>query len=179
MISIFCLTGIIGILPTLFSGGIEAFLVPYKFHMTRGLNKESLFYLVKSVLGSDLWFAGFFILQFSSIPLAVISKIDSFKKLVNWSLLAILIFMLFAKFYSPQWILWIMPFLILRAKNLKDILMIVAFDLITYLYFPVIYDSSPALLIPVTIIKTAILLYFLVTVLKDSVGDIGRIKNAS
>ncbi len=174
MIGIFCLTGFAGIFSTIASGGIEAFLVPYKFHAARGLNNESLFFLLKKILGSDLWFGVFFILQFSVIPFCIFKKIDSFRKAINWTALAILIFMLFAKFYSPQWILWILPFLILRAKNGKDIFFIVLFDLVTYLYFPVIYDGFRGLFYPIIVIKTAILLYFIVDIVKDLSMDINE-----
>lgn len=173
MISVFCLTGILGILPTLLSGGVKALVVPYVFHAARG-NGESLFYLLKKILGSDAWFFIFFLLQFSVIPLCLIAKIDSLKKVLNWSCLSILIFMLFAKFYSPQWILWILPFFILRSKNMKDVLLIVLFDLITYLYFPVIYIGFPKLLYSITVAKTILLLYFVVILAKAISGDIDR-----
>lgn len=172
MISIFCLTVILVILPTLLSGGVEALLVPYKFHTARGLNKESMFYLLKSILGSDAWFFIFFVMQFSVVPLCIISKIDSLQKVIKWSALSILVFMLFAKFYSPQWILWVLPFLILRAQNRKDVLPIIIFDLATYLYFPVIYDGCPNLLYPIVVVKTVIILYFIATIFKDLANDI-------
>ncbi len=172
MIYIFCLTCIVFVLSTLLSGGIEALLVPYKFHMASGLNKESLFYLLKSILGSDAWFTILFFLQFSIVPLCMISKINSLEKVVKWAGLSILVFMLFAKFYSPQWILWVLPFLILRAQNRKDILLIIIFDLVTYLYFPVIYDGYPNLLYPIIVIKTIIILYLITTIFKDVTGDI-------
>jgi hypothetical protein len=167
MIYVFCLTGIAVALPTLLSGGIGGFLIPYRFHMARGLNKESLFYLVKSLLGSDAWFAVFFVLQFSVLPFVMISKIDSLRKVVNWSALSILVFMLFAKFYSPQWILWAMPFLIMRAKKRQDVLLIIIFDLVTYLYFPVIYDGYPNFLYPIVVIKTIIILYLITTIINE------------
>ena len=174
MIYIFCFTGIAFILPTLLSGGIEAVLVPYKFHMARGLNKESLFYLLKSILGSDAWFTIFFILQFSIVPFCLINKIDSLQKVVKWSSLSILVFMLFAKFYSPQWILWVLPFLILRARNKKDIVLIILFDLVTYLYFPVIYDGYPNLLYSIVVVKTIIILYLIATIFKDSLNQLNQ-----
>ena len=174
MIIVFCLTCVAGILPTILSGGLEALLVPYRFHATRGLNQESLFYLLKSLLGSDLWFFIFFVLQFSVVPLCIFSKIDSIKKVITWSFLSVSVFMLFAKFYSPQWILWILPFLILRAKNTKDVLLIVIFDLVTYIYFPIIYDGYSSFLQPIIIIKTALLLYLIIMAAKDVFPDIEK-----
>jgi len=172
MLYVFSVTGFLGILPTLLSGGVDALMVPYKFQAARGLNKESLFYLLKSVLGSDLWFVIFFLLQFAAVPLCLLSRIDSIKKVISWSCFSILVFMLFAKFYSPQWILWILPFLILRARNIKDVFMIVLFDIVTYFYFPVIYDGYQPLLIPIIIVKTIILLYFTFAVFRELFIDI-------
>ena len=173
MFYIFCLTSILIILPTFIWGGIQAFKVPYEYHLNRGENAESLFYLIKSILGHDLgaWYSLFLILQFSIMPLILFGKINSIKKVINWSALSILVFILFSKFYSPQWILWILPFLILRAKNLKDIIPIIIFDLITYLYFPVIFHGYKTLLYPIVVVKTIILLYFIATIFKEVVVD--------
>ena len=180
MLATFCLVGIAGVLPTLLSDGIEAFLVPYKFHAARGFNREGLLYLLKSFFGgglhikisSKIWYLLFFMLQLAVIPVALISKIDSLKKVVNWSLLSVMFFMIFAKFYSPQWILWIYPFLILHAKNRKDVLLIIALDIATFLYFPIIFDGFPNLLDLIVIIKTAILLYICFGIVKEVAGDI-------
>ena len=177
MIYLFCLTIFLGILPTLLSGGIKAFLVPYRFHMMRGCNQESLLYLLGLTLNSKLWFYIFFVLQFLILPFSAISKIYSLQKVVSWAALSIFVFMLFNKFFSPQWILWVLPFLILRAQNRKDVFLIVLFDLITYLYFPVIYDGFRFLLVPICAIKTVIILYFIVTLFKEVVPDID-IKNS-
>jgi len=172
MTYIFCFTIILAIVATLLSGGVEALLSPYKFHMARGLNKESLFYLLKSILGSDAWFTIFFFLQFLIVPLCMVSKIDSLEKVIKWAGLSILVFMLFAKFYSPQWILWVLPFLILQARNRKDVFLIIIFDLVTYLYFPIIYDGYPNLLYSIVVLKTIIILYLITTIFKDVSGDI-------
>jgi hypothetical protein len=54
--------------------------------------------------------------------------------------------MLFAKFYSPQWILWVIPWLVLWARTPLDVAGIVVFDLTTYAYFPYLYymqDKHP------------------------------------
>ncbi|MBN1354523.1 MAG: hypothetical protein JW994_07650 [Candidatus Omnitrophica bacterium] len=172
IIAFFFITCFLGILPTLLSGGIDALLIPYMFHTMRGLNSESLFYLLKKILGSDLWFIVFFVLQFSVWPFLVFARIDSPKKAINWSALAILVFMLFAKFYSPQWILWIMPFLILRIRNAKDAFLVIFFDITTYVYYPVIYDGFGGLLTPVIILKTSFLMWFIYSISRDCVKDI-------
>lgn len=177
MIFVFCLTVILCILPTLLSGGMEALLAPYKLHVERGFNNESLFYLLKTFLnktvhidiGTQVGYFIFFLLQLSVIPLVMMNKIDSLPKVVNWSALILFVFLLFAKFYSPQWILWVLPFLILRIQKKRDILLVIIFDIATYLYFPVIFDGSKALLDAIIIIKTVILFCFIVILFRNLV----------
>jgi len=177
MIFVFCLTVILCILPTLLSGGMEALLAPYKLHIERGFNNESLFYLLKTFsnktvhinIGTQVGYFIFFLLQLSVIPLIMMNRIDSLPKVINWSALTLFVFLFFAKFYSPQWILWVLPFLILRIQNRKDILLVIIFDITTYLYFPVIFDGSKALLDAIIIIKTVILFWFVVILFKNLV----------
>ena len=172
MILVYCLTIIFGILPTFFMGGLPAFLVPYHFHLDRDFNHESLFYLLRNFFHNPWGFKMFMILQFCIMPLAVVAKIDSNRSVINWTLLSILFFIFFAKFYSGQWILWILPFLILRVVKKRDLIPIIIFDLVTYLYFPVIFDGYPNLLGGIIFIKSFVLLYFIVTIFKDVCSDI-------
>jgi len=161
---VFCVTIALGILPTFFYGGIEAFLTPYQFHLIRGPNQESLFALLNLPLGFK---PIFFVLQFCIMPLAILNKITSFRNVVNWTSLSILCFILFAKFYSPQWILWILPFLILRARTKTDVFLIIALDLVTYLYFPVGYFVSTGLFMSMVVIKTLLLLCLIISIIYE------------
>lgn len=177
MLGFFTLTVFIIILPTLLQG-IKYLFVPYKFHLQRNPNTENLFYLIslsfKYILNIN--FNNKFtqnlllILQFSVIPFCLTGKINNFNKLIKWSTLLILNFMLFSKIYSPQWILWIMPFLILNIKDKRDVLKVIVFDLVSYLYFPVFYyisrpHSFSFLLI--ILVKTSILILFIYPLAKE------------
>ncbi|MCP4133093.1 MAG: hypothetical protein GY754_19155 [bacterium] len=146
LIAIFCFTGIIGICTTLFWGGAEAAMVPYTFHSGRSFNHESLIYFLHFVLKTihinienKFVFLLFFMLQFSMVPLALVAKIDTIQKVIKWSALSILTFMFFAKFNTPQWILWILPLLILGVEKRRDIIIIIVFDIVTFLYYPITY----------------------------------------
>jgi len=82
--------------------------------------------------------------------------------------------MLFAKFYSPQWILWVSPLLILLIKNKKAIISLIAFDVVTYLYFPIFYDvfsENSILFTMIIILKTAIILILIWPLLKELIKD--------
>ena len=151
MIAIFCVTIGLIILPTILAVGWEGFLVPYQFHLGRGVNRESLPFLIVLVIMAAGLFEGFikslvynlFLLLQVAIPfVSVFGVVRDKLSVLAWSSSAILCFMLFAKYYSPQWLLWIVPFLILLARNRRDVVMIVLFDLLTYLKFPVAFDLA-------------------------------------
>ena len=154
-------------LPTLLAIGWEGFLIPYKFHLTRTGNPESLFHLLLVTLTrlglfqpEPLLRKVFFLLQFAITPLCVFVRIDTWEKALRWSALAVICFILFAKFYSPQWILWFVPLLVLLARTRGEIAGIVVFDLVTFLYFPYIYyleDKHPLWFPGIIALKTALL----------------------
>lgn len=161
----FFLTILVIILPTILISGWRDFLSPYAYHLNRAGNSESLFYLFTLIL-KPLAFLSipFLLLQFAIAAFSIFAMINNKEKILVWSLLAILGFILFAKFYSPQWWLWISPFLIILARTKKDVILIFAFDLLTYIYFPFIYGlkfTFPFLLTIVVIIKTIFILYFM------------------
>lgn len=182
MILTFSLTSFIIILPTMISGGIDGLLVPYKFHFSRGINHESLLYIINCLFNKTLnisitnrfTFLLFFLLQLSIVPLCITSKILSFEKVIRWSALSILIFMLFAKFYSPQWILWISPLLILDAKKIVDVIWITLFDLITYIYFPIsftVFGENSIIFIIIIFLKTILLIKFILPLSYELIRD--------
>jgi hypothetical protein len=81
---------------------------------------------------------------------------------------------LFAKFYSPQWILWVNPLLILAAKRRIDILPIVFLDIVTYIYFPISYDLfgySSAILTVCIVLKTLLLTGIWVALMLDLIAS--------
>jgi hypothetical protein len=181
MILTFILTSLIIILPTIIQAGVDGLVAPYKFHLSRGMNGESLFYLAHYYskklfdirIDRHFTFPIFFLLQFSIVPLCITSKISSFEKVIKWSALSILTFMLFAKFYSPQWILWITPLLILIANKRSDIVWIIIFDLLTYIYFPITYDlyQRSSLFRFIILLKTILLIKFILPLFYELIKD--------
>lgn len=159
------------VLPTLLAIGWEGFLIPYQFHLSRAGNPESLFHLTlvtATRLGlfqpEPLLRKAFFLLQFAIAPLCLFARIDTWEKALRWSTLSVICFILFAKFYSPQWILWIAPLLVLLARTRWEIAGIVVFDLVTFLYFPHIYyleDKHPLWFPGIIALKTVLLGWWL------------------
>jgi hypothetical protein len=149
MIGTFVVTGSLFVLLTILHSGFDALFVPYRFHLGRGYNLESLFYhlylLFNSILTIDIamryGYLIFFLLQFCVVPFVLRADIRTPRDVYAWSAISILCFMLFSKFYSPQWIIWAMPFLILWISNKKEACAVIAFDVATYLYFPIAYRN--------------------------------------
>ena len=151
--------------------GWKDFFNPYLYHLGRGTNRESIAWLFKIVFEPVLA-RSFNELTLNIIGvivafLALFAKIDEKEKVVCWSVAVIAGFMVFSKYYSPQWILWISPLLLLMPMNRKLVTLIILFDIFTFLEFPCFFGyrkSEDILLITtfymVVLIRTGILFYF-------------------
>ena len=60
---------------------------------------------------------------------------------LRWSLIVIAVFLLFAKFYSPQFVLWFLPLALLFSKTWKDVLLLGILDVVHYVSFPLVFDG--------------------------------------
>ena len=157
------------VLPTLLAIGWQGFLNPYKFHLTRLTNPESMLHLIMALIArlhvshpliDQVLLHGFLALQFAVAPLCLLVRLDTWDRVVTWSALSILCFMLFAKFYSPQWILWVTPLLVLLANRPIEVAGIVLLYVVTYVYFPYLYhlpDKPPMWFPGIIALKTALL----------------------
>jgi hypothetical protein len=134
MILVFCSISLLIFFGTILWVGVECILVPYKAQFSRSTDQPSMMKITYHIFLSliekfklisiDIYnhiynsyiLRAAFLLQFSIIPLCLTSKINTFEKVVKWSALSVLVFILFAKINFTQWILWVSPFLILLAK---------------------------------------------------------------
>ena len=153
MVLVFGITVLAFLLPTYLLGGLPAVLMPYTFHLGRGIESGSLLYFVDTFLNglfgihiNSPWLMRmFFLLQFSGLALALIFRLRTREQVIQLSALSLIPFFIFAKFYSPQWWLWLLPLLIPLIRRREDALPVIGFDLVTYVAFPVFYDLfSPA-----------------------------------
>jgi hypothetical protein len=55
--------------------------------------------------------------------------------------LTVIAFALFAKFYSPQWLLWFVPLALLLPLPRWAWIVLVAHDLLSFVQFPVLFDA--------------------------------------
>jgi hypothetical protein len=149
MILLFSVTCLLILLPTLLLGGLDALLVPYRFQGVRGLEPLSLPAMIgrlqeaisDQTIVERYYILGFLFLQGIAALIALFARIDRIEKLVQWCILIISLFVLFARIYSPQWLVWILPFLILAARDKIDLIIIVVYSVVAYLGFPVVFDA--------------------------------------
>jgi hypothetical protein len=123
--------------------GIPAVFAPYAYQLGRPDNTESLYHLLRSVVpaietrGGQLLLVGLQLLPAFAVLLV---RPASPRQIVRWMAAITLAFVLFARFQSPQWLLWIAPLALVGAVRTLDLALVIAIDLLSYLYFPVIYD---------------------------------------
>jgi hypothetical protein len=148
-------------------GGLAAILAPYQFHITRSMEYTALPALIDHLLRSvfdirvnlPYFFLFLFVMQVMGPILIFFAALDSPEALVDYSIVAIGLFVLFSRIWSPQWLLWLMPFLILLAKNRKTVALIVGYNLLTYISFPIIFDFYGGSSYPLEI--SSLLTYFI------------------
>jgi uncharacterized membrane protein len=147
MILVFTFTCLVIALPTLLTGGLTAFISPYVLHASRGLEQVSFPRLIDQLFlslgifpNTTLLSAVFLVIQFIPAPLSLFSRIDTEEKVLQWIILVIGFFILFSRIFSPQWLLWLMPFLILAIRNWSDIALIVIYNLAAYFTYPMVFD---------------------------------------
>lgn len=156
MVSTFAVTSFAIVSFTYLLGGMETVLAPYQFHTSRSMELVSLpvlldkasFNLLSIHINMPVIFTLFFILQIAAPVLVLILKLDTLEQLINYCIVAIGLFIFFARIWSPQWFLWLLPFLVLSAKNMKTVGLIAVYSTISYINFPFLleytgWDSAP------------------------------------
>lgn len=171
--------------------GLENGLFPYIFQSTRHFNYGALptIYLeaLRTTLPAWLWSGGvtlvgyvLLLLQYI-LPMLIYAGYSLFRRfiktkedLVRWSSFVILLYILFSPYYSPQWFVWLLPLFILVFRgDLKMVGLIVFYDLLNYLQFPVVYNYLGFVSVPfniVVLVRTMLLVVFLLLVAGKILG---------
>src|SRR4030095_4427066 len=140
-------------LPALVGAGIRAVLRPYAFHASRGLEFVSLpallhLYAVQG-LGVTIPPRLVQVLCLGGVMAAVVASIrartDSIEQVASWSRVILSTSIVLSTVWSPQWMLWVLPLMILIARRTSDVPWIVAYGVLGYLVFPLIHDGLPGL----------------------------------
>jgi len=133
-----------GNLITLGFSGVEGLLYAYRFHAARWLNGESTFDAIAYVAGPGVRDV---LASVPKLPLALQSACSliaaamrprSFEELMRAFLFATCAFISFSVFYSPQFVLWLVPFVAEWSWPLLSWL-VVAVSWATFAYFPVAF----------------------------------------
>lgn len=141
---------------TIVSAGWNNFIQPYTFHMDRFCELGNIwgtfyFYILNSSFQEQTFFCSnitIFLQIVLPILLFVWYNIRRRKGLNNqqivvWSTIFIICFIFFSRLFSNQWEIWYLPLLIILISKNVDIVLIVAFDILNYITFPIITRYIP------------------------------------
>lgn len=132
------------------TAGYRAMAAPYRFHAERTLDTESSTYdAIADVFGwagaremarrPQLVRAGQVACAFLAAGLFLLRRGDPFARLVASGLVALIGLLSFSLFYSPQFVLWLVPLVACSVSPLLHIVMHV-YLLTTLYYFPIAFD---------------------------------------
>jgi hypothetical protein len=133
---------ILGLLATLAFAGWEGMVAPFNFQALRTLNGESTYDAFNYLFGVPVISDGPEVrlvahsLQVGCALAAAAMRPQNFDDLINAFLFAVLGFMSFSIFYSPQFVLWILP-LVCFSRSRVMLISAIFLSWLTYLYYPV------------------------------------------
>jgi hypothetical protein len=131
--------------------GIDGFLSSYTFHTSRIYNSESVFYLLHKYWWPEV------IIHWTKHLFLILQLLPSFilayylykkqaplnKTIVALSsVITILSFIFFAKFNSPQWLVWLIPFVVLLGDR-KILWAYITLDIANYIVVPIVIHIVP------------------------------------
>lgn len=164
---------VLGNLITLAFSGMEGLMYAYKFHAMRSFNGESTYDAVSYVFGP-----GFrdLVTRVPKLPLAMQAlgaliamafRPRTPDQLLRAFLFATTMFVSFSVFYSPQFVLWMVPFVAEWSMPAVSWLM-VALSWVTFAYFPVAFfrkEKRPEIFHAAVVVTTAVRTLVLAAVL--------------
>lgn len=136
---------IVSLFAVLVFAGWQGVAAPFALQSGRGFNGESLYDAINYV--ANFAFTAKDISPFPPLAqlacslIAAAMRPRTFPELVNAFLFAVLGFITFSTFYSPQFVLWILP-IASFSSSCAILISSVAFSWLTFLYFPISYDLA-------------------------------------
>jgi hypothetical protein len=129
--------------------GTEGVLMPFEFHAGRGYNGETIYLAVDNLLDGRLepqldWMLEHRVplaIQVAFGLLAAALRPRTFDQLLHAFLIAVVGFVTFSVFHSPQFALWIIVAAAFTTNRYLQVLL-TALSWFTYLYFPIVFDWS-------------------------------------
>jgi hypothetical protein len=142
----YVLTLLAFLLPTIWQLGWDATLAPYRFQLSRPMDGLSLYGTVlPSCLGENTLLGTVFRLGSVAATLAWLmwSRPVDLSGLLRRGAMILLVFVALQVFYSPQWIVWLLPLLVPLAAAQPSLKWTMAgLDLVTFATFPIVYDYA-------------------------------------
>jgi uncharacterized membrane protein len=157
---------LLSLLITLTFAGWEGVVAPFKLQALRTFNGESIYDAINYLFGAPVIPNGSGarrvaqMLQVACALGAAAMRPRTFEDLVNACLFAVLGFMSFSVFYSPQYVLWILP-LVCFSSSRPMLISAILFSWLTYLYFPISYDLGRTRLFKVMVVAVGLLRLFM------------------
>jgi hypothetical protein len=123
------------------------FWSPYKFHLLRGGQDFNVYYFFERLNAPQALPAAarrtlnvtFLALEFSILPILWFRKMTSLSDVFRYAFLAIVIFIVFARVSSPEWVLWYLPVGLMFARRTKTLLLLAVLGLWYYVVCPVAF----------------------------------------
>jgi hypothetical protein len=123
--------------------GFAPILGPYLFFGNRLDNTQSVFHFISRGLplaGQAPARALFRIAQAGLGLAALVKGRLSAHEAVRLMAAMTIAFVVFTRFQSPQWVVWITPLALLAARDATELALVAAQDVVSYIYFPVVFD---------------------------------------
>jgi hypothetical protein len=115
---------------------------PYRY-MGGRVNRESLFYFLSQALPATNSGAGRLLFRVAQLaPLLALPwlRLARPQDLLRWMTAVTITFVVFMKFQSPQWTIWITPLAVLASRSKAELALVAALDVMAYVYYPVLFD---------------------------------------
>jgi hypothetical protein len=130
--------------PPLLASGWEAVWAPYHYQLGRGPMLWTVygFLVPRSLAFADLRGALFRLgCLVWTLGMLALPAIPDLNTLLRRGAVMLIVFVSLAVFYSPQWVIWLLPLLVPLASGRRGLTgLIVALDLITILTWPILPD---------------------------------------
>jgi hypothetical protein len=140
------------VLPPLLMWGWEPVWAPYRYQLTRGAFPPTVYdYILPESLGASDRTGQVFRLGTLAVTLLllILRRPPDLASVLRRGAVILIVFVTLPVFYSPQWVLWLVPVLgPLTRRHRLVLVSAVALDVVTYVTFPVVmglYDDSPYL----------------------------------
>ena len=126
--------------------GWQAVWAPYEFQLNRTLFGWTAYgYILPLELAENTWWAKAFrlgALLLTEVAL-VVRPVPDLPSLLRRGAVVLIVFVTLPVFYSPQWILWLLPVLLPLGRRQPGLVWLaVALDLVTYLNWPFIGSGN-------------------------------------